>query len=127
MKKIKEMSLGELAAYVCTHLQKNDIHCVLTGGACVSIYTENRYKSYDSDFSVSGFTSDCDVIFEWFDHLLEMSEVVFKISVHQDLSGLIQDADLTASWVDVDAGIVVGMNVTVTHKRPSYFISMIMG
>ena len=50
MKHIKEMSLGELAAYVCTHLQKNGIHCVLTGGACVSIYTENRYKSFDLDF-----------------------------------------------------------------------------
>ena len=50
MKLIKEMSLGELAAYVCTHLQKNSIHCVLTGGACVSIYTENRYESFDLDF-----------------------------------------------------------------------------
>ena len=44
------MSLGELAAYVCTHLHENDIHCVLTGGACVSIYTENRYESFDLDF-----------------------------------------------------------------------------
>ena len=50
MKPIKEMSLGELAAYVCTHLQKKGIHCVLTGGACVSIYTENRYESFDLDF-----------------------------------------------------------------------------
>ncbi|MCD6117931.1 hypothetical protein J7K93_13020 [bacterium] len=50
MKHIKEMSLGELAAYICTHLQKNGIHCVLTGGACVSIYTENRYESFDLDF-----------------------------------------------------------------------------
>ena len=44
------MSLGELAAFICTHLQKHDIHCVLTGGACVSIYTENRYQSLDLDF-----------------------------------------------------------------------------
>lgn len=50
MKQVKEMSLGELAAYVCTHLRKNGIRCVLTGGACVSIYTENRYESYDLDF-----------------------------------------------------------------------------
>lgn len=50
MKQIKEMSLGELAAYVCTHLQENGIHCVLTGGACVSIYTENLYESFDLDF-----------------------------------------------------------------------------
>ena len=50
MKQIKEMSLGELAAYVCTHLKRNGIHCVLTGGACVSIYSENRYESFDLDF-----------------------------------------------------------------------------
>lgn len=50
MKPIQEMSIGELAAYVWLHLDKNGIHCVLTGGACVSIYTENRYMSYDLDF-----------------------------------------------------------------------------
>ena len=50
MKPIQEMSIGELAAYVWLHLDKNGIHCVLTGGACVSIYTENRYMSYDIDF-----------------------------------------------------------------------------
>jgi len=57
VKRIKEMSLGELAAYVCTHLEKNGIHCVLTGGACVSIYTENRYMSYDLDF-IENLASD---------------------------------------------------------------------
>jgi hypothetical protein len=56
MKQIKEMSIGELAAYVCTHLRENGIHCVLTGGACVSIYTENRYESFDLDF-VENITS----------------------------------------------------------------------
>lgn len=50
MKSIKEMSLGELAAFICTYLQENGIPCVLTGGACVSIYTENRYMSFDLDF-----------------------------------------------------------------------------
>lgn len=50
MKRMDEMSLGELAAYICTHLSKNDIHCVLSGGACVSIYTDNRYESLDLDF-----------------------------------------------------------------------------
>ena len=44
------MSLGELAAFVCSHLKKHGIHAVLSGGACVSIYTENKYQSYDLDF-----------------------------------------------------------------------------
>ncbi len=44
------MSIGELAAFVCTHLKDNGIDVVLSGGACVSIYTKNRYQSYDLDF-----------------------------------------------------------------------------
>ena len=50
MKSIKSMSLGELAAFICTHLDSQGISCVMSGGACVSIYTYNRYLSYDLDF-----------------------------------------------------------------------------
>jgi hypothetical protein len=57
MKAIASMSLGELAAFVCSHLQTHGINCVLTGGACVSIYTGNRYQSYDLDFIESAPTS----------------------------------------------------------------------
>ncbi len=44
------MSMGELAAFVCSHLQRNGISVVLTGGGCVAIYAEGRYVSYDLDF-----------------------------------------------------------------------------
>ncbi|MBN2410856.1 hypothetical protein JXQ31_04125 [candidate division KSB1 bacterium] len=47
---LQKMTLAELAAYICTYLLQNGIKCVLSGGACVSIYTENRYMSYDLDF-----------------------------------------------------------------------------
>lgn len=50
MKISKEMSIGEFAALVASHLQSKGISTVLTGGAVVSIYTENRYMSYDADF-----------------------------------------------------------------------------
>jgi len=40
----------ELAAFVCDHLRASGIDTVLTGGACVTIYTRNRYQSYDLDF-----------------------------------------------------------------------------
>jgi hypothetical protein len=50
MKPVKNMTLGELAAFVCTHLRKYDIRIVLSGGACVSIYSSNRYQSWDLDF-----------------------------------------------------------------------------
>jgi len=50
VKEICEMNIGELAAFVCSHLFANGIKCVLSGGACVSIYTNNEYQSYDIDF-----------------------------------------------------------------------------
>lgn len=50
MKSINEMTIGELAAFVCSHLRRHTIKAVLSGGACVSIYTDNRYQSYDLDF-----------------------------------------------------------------------------
>ncbi|MFA4948450.1 MAG: hypothetical protein WC674_08100, partial [Candidatus Krumholzibacteriia bacterium] len=47
---VKKMSLGELAAFVCTQLRNHGIKAVLSGGGCVSIYTDNRYESFDLDF-----------------------------------------------------------------------------
>lgn len=50
MKPIAEMSIGELAAFVCSHLQKHGIEVVLTGGGCVEIYSSGKYFSFDLDF-----------------------------------------------------------------------------
>lgn len=50
MRNISELSLEELAAYISHHLRENGVPNVLTGGACVSIYTNNKYQSYDLDF-----------------------------------------------------------------------------
>lgn len=44
------MTLGEVAAFVCSQLRSKGIEAVLSGGGCVSIYTTNRYQSYDLDF-----------------------------------------------------------------------------
>ena len=49
------MEMKELAAYVATHLRKSGIDIVLTGGGCVSIYSENKYVSMDLDFIVQNF------------------------------------------------------------------------
>lgn len=43
-------TLKDLAFIVCGQLKKYGIEAVLTGGAVVSIYTENKYQSYDLDF-----------------------------------------------------------------------------
>lgn len=50
MKPIKDMSTGELAAFISTHLRRNGIDVVLSGGSCVSIYSKNKYVSGDLDF-----------------------------------------------------------------------------
>jgi hypothetical protein len=54
VKSLREMSIGEVAAHVAEHLRTSGIDAVLTGGSCVSIYTDNRYQSYDLDFIEAG-------------------------------------------------------------------------
>ena len=49
MKPIAEMSMEELAAYVCSKLEENNIETVLSGGSCVQIYSQGKYTSDDID------------------------------------------------------------------------------
>ncbi len=44
------ISLRDLAGFVSEELRKKGIDTVLVGGACVTIYSENRYQSYDLDY-----------------------------------------------------------------------------
>lgn len=46
----KDISLTELAATVCDALERQGIIATLSGGAAISIYTDNQYKSEDLDF-----------------------------------------------------------------------------
>jgi len=50
VKAIRDLTLGELAALVCSHLKAHGIDVVLTGGACVTLYGNGTYVSYDLDF-----------------------------------------------------------------------------
>jgi len=43
-------NLKDLACFIYEILKRNGIEAVLVGGACVSIYSQNRYQSYDLDF-----------------------------------------------------------------------------
>ncbi|MFS8563177.1 MAG: hypothetical protein LVR00_02120 [Rhabdochlamydiaceae bacterium] len=45
-----KISLKKLACFVCQTLKNHGVDAVLVGGACVSIYSENRYQSMDVDF-----------------------------------------------------------------------------
>ena len=49
MKSIRDMSMEELAAYVCSQLEAAGIETVLSGGSCVQIYSEGKYTSDDID------------------------------------------------------------------------------
>lgn len=44
------ITLKELAGFITQELRKRGIDTILVGGACVSIYSENRYQSYDLDY-----------------------------------------------------------------------------
>ena len=46
---IKNMTMPELASYVCSKLEENNIEVVLSGGSCVEIYSRGDYTSYDID------------------------------------------------------------------------------
>lgn len=51
------LSIGELAALVAEHLRRKGIDVVLVGGACICIYTDNHYRSFDLDFITTGMSS----------------------------------------------------------------------
>lgn len=46
----KKQSRKQFAALVVRQLEKHGISCVLVGGACVSIYTNEKHHSRDLDF-----------------------------------------------------------------------------
>ncbi len=54
MKSIADMSVEELAGLVCETLAKAGITTTLTGGACVSIWSDGNYVSRDLDFIEEG-------------------------------------------------------------------------
>lgn len=49
MKCVRDMSMEELGAFVCSALEKEGIDTVLSGGCCVEIYSHGRYTSDDID------------------------------------------------------------------------------
>lgn len=50
MKISKSMNRKQFAAAIVDQLEKHGISCVLVGGACVSIYTDEKHSSHDLDF-----------------------------------------------------------------------------
>jgi hypothetical protein len=55
MKKVRNMSQGELAAYIQDALQQGGITVVLSGGSAVSFYSSDKYVSKDLDLINTSF------------------------------------------------------------------------
>jgi hypothetical protein len=47
---MSKITLKKLAAIVSEKFIEHKLDCILVGGACVSIYSKNRYQSYDLDY-----------------------------------------------------------------------------
>jgi hypothetical protein len=54
VKSIADLSVEELAGLICETLGKVGITTTLTGGACVSIWSDGKYVSRDLDFIEEG-------------------------------------------------------------------------
>lgn len=57
-------SLAELAAIVSEALEKAGITATLSGGAAVSIYSDNRYESEDLDFVTAALVDELKAVLE---------------------------------------------------------------
>ena len=69
----KSINIKELAAIVSDKLNESGFDTILVGGACVSIYTKNKYLSGDLDFVSSGSVK-------------EISPVLFKLGFERKSS-----------------------------------------
>jgi hypothetical protein len=56
VKPVAEMTRLEFAAFVAAEFRRRNINVVLSGGSCVSIYSQEKYVSMDLDFVNAGFT-----------------------------------------------------------------------
>ncbi len=61
MKSVAKMSVGELAAYISSHLRGFGIEVVLSGGSCVTIYSAGKYVSMDLDFIDTRFATQREI------------------------------------------------------------------
>jgi len=76
VKAVMEMTVGELAAFVATHLRSNGIDVVLSGGSCVTIYSHDKYVSRDLDF-----------VHTWYSSKREVRETMLKLGFREAAGG----------------------------------------
>ena len=52
---VSDMTPTDLAGYVGSHLERQGVNVVLSGGSCVTYYSNGKYVSMDLDFVNAGF------------------------------------------------------------------------
>jgi hypothetical protein len=57
VKPIRDMSALEVAAFAAQHLRSLGVDVVLSGGTCVTLYSESQYVSGDADLVLRGHVS----------------------------------------------------------------------
>lgn len=62
MKPIGDMTRLEIAGFVASELRRLRIDVVLSGGSCVSIYSHEKYVSFDLDFVNMSFTKRIKIV-----------------------------------------------------------------
>ncbi|MCG2723100.1 MAG: hypothetical protein L6290_13975 [Thermodesulfovibrionales bacterium] len=60
----QRIGIKELAALISEKLREKGIDTILVGGACVSIYTKNRYLSFDLDFVTHARIKDVSAVLD---------------------------------------------------------------
>ena len=123
MKNISELSIEELAVYVSHYLRKNGIAAVLTGGACVSIYTDNKYQSYDLDFvnieeiSISRITSILKEIgFEAKDRIFVNENVKYSIDILSPPLSVGEQKIVEVNRIEIDGMVLELLTPTDSTK-----------
>jgi hypothetical protein len=103
-----QLTREEVAALVCATLESRGIEVVLSGGAVVSIYTENAYESFDLDFIQTGLTR-------------KVAPAMEELGFHKEARYWKHPA--TRYWVEFPPGPVqVGDDIVrVFSKRPTSF------
>ncbi len=77
-----DMSITELGSYICSQLEKNNIHVVLSGGACMEIYS-SKFASYDIDL-IERYSSQHKAILETMEFLGFKQEKKGKYFKHEN-------------------------------------------
>ena len=130
MSKISKLTtITELGAIVCEALKKTGIDVFLSGGAVVSIYTNNKYESYDLDFISLADRSKIKKVMESLGFLADKSrlyrhpETIFLVEFPGSAMQIGEESITTFAEVKTNSGVLKLLTPTdcVKDRLAAYF------